>query len=142
MSRWTEQDLQRVLSDRGKARQDAATPKPSKYRNVKVMIDGEKFDSKREAAEWQRLRLRERAGEIFHLRRQVPIDLQCPDPESPVGDVGALTVAVFVADFVYRDTADAKEHVIDVKGGKETAMFTLKRKWLFLQSGIEIEVVR
>ncbi len=137
MGSWTEQDLQRLLSDRGKARQDAATPKPSKYRNVKVVIDGERFDSKREAAYWSELKLREKAGEISGVLRQVAYPLYAPSHES----TACVEVATYIADFAFFDH-EGTRHLQDVKGGKETAMFTLKRKWLYLQSGIEIEVVR
>jgi len=43
----------------------------SKYRNRKTVVDGITFDSKREAARWQELKLLERAGEITELERQV-----------------------------------------------------------------------
>ncbi len=140
MSQWTEADVQRVLSDRGKARQDAA-PKPSKYKNIKVVIDGERFDSKREAQYFQELKLREKAGEIYDVKRQVEYALTCPTRE----DLPAL-VSSYLADFTFWEVMPRDEphafHIVDIKGGKETAMFTLKRKWLYLQSGIDIEVVR
>ena len=41
----------------------------TKYGNTRVSVDGMPFDSKREAARWQELRLMERAGEISDLRR-------------------------------------------------------------------------
>lgn len=45
--------------------------KRSKFRNVRTTVDGEKFDSKREARRWVVLRQLERAGQITKLRRQV-----------------------------------------------------------------------
>lgn len=139
---WTEDQYSAFMSDRGKAAQTAqaaTTNKTSKYRNVKVEIDGEKFDSKREAAYWQELKLREKAGEITGLERQLPFALYAP----ALGDPGTnVEVASYIADFQYFDHATGATHVVDIKGGKETAMFALKRKWLFLQSGIEIEIIR
>lgn len=41
-----------------------------KHGNKKVVIDGLKFDSKREAARWQELLLLERTGSISGLERQ------------------------------------------------------------------------
>ena len=112
-------------------------PKVSKYRNVRVVVDGEKFDSKREAAYWQELKYREKAGEIDSLQRQVPFDLMCPIvlhfPESTV-------VARYIADFVYQDLKLGHSRVVDAKG-KRTAIYALKKKWLELQSGIVIEEV-
>ncbi|HMF67764.1 MAG TPA: DUF1064 domain-containing protein, partial [Phyllobacterium sp.] len=51
-------------------RQLAAKPKRSKYGNVKVVIDGESFDSKIEAEFFHHLRLRERIGEVYGIVRQ------------------------------------------------------------------------
>ncbi len=42
----------------------------SKYGNEPVIIDGVRFDSKREGERWRFLKLREEAGEISHLERQ------------------------------------------------------------------------
>lgn len=43
----------------------------NKYRNVKTVVGGIQFDSKREASRWQELKLLERAGKIAGLKRQV-----------------------------------------------------------------------
>ena len=42
-----------------------------KYHNIKTVINGERFDSKKEAARWQELLLLQRAGKISRLNRQV-----------------------------------------------------------------------
>jgi len=107
----------------------------SKYRNVQTVADGLKFDSKREADYWMGLRLRERAGEITELQRQVDLPLTCPSKEK---DGTATVVAHFRADYIYLENGIT--HVVDAKG-KRTRMYDLKKKWLFLQSGIEIEEV-
>lgn len=111
--------------------------KPSKYRNVKTVIDGQVFDSKKEAAHWQLLRARELAGEITGLKRQVPFNLCCPCVEG-----GHVVVARYVADFTYTSVHALVNvaHVVDVKG-KRTAMYQLKKKWLELQGDIVIEEV-
>jgi hypothetical protein len=113
-----------------------AIAKPSKYKNVKVVVDGITFDSKREAAYWVGLKAREKAGEINCLRRQVVFPLMAPQASSPSFGV---QVAFYIADFVF-DDADGHRHVVDAKGAR-TAIYKLKRKWLFLQDGIEIEEV-
>lgn len=43
----------------------------NKFHAKKVGVDGIKFDSQKEAARWQELKLLERAGEICELERQV-----------------------------------------------------------------------
>ena len=140
MTRWTAEDVRAVEARRLK-QQDVA--KPSKYRNVKVVVDGEKFDSKREAAYWQQLKVRERIGEIQGLERQVPFDLLCPYLQ---GSGDNRVVATYIADFTYRTfgpetwNPDGDLHVVDAKG-RRTALYALKKKWLELQDGIVIEEV-
>jgi len=124
---------------------------PSKYRNVKTVIDGLKFDSKREAAIYAELRMREKAGEIRNLLCQVRMPLFAPDlacvGEGPfdVATVPALVVvADYIADFTFLELheGDWRKVIADAKGGRNTQMFTLKKKWLELQQGIEIREIR
>ena len=46
--------------------------KPSKYRNVKVKIDGITFDSKAEAAYYEYLKILVRTGDVSYFLMQVP----------------------------------------------------------------------
>jgi len=107
-------------------------PARSKYRNVKVTIDGITFDSRREAAYWQGLKARERNGEITDLQRQVIFPLCCPFEDR------AVMVSSYVADFVYYE--HGKRHVVDAKGHRDK-VYKLKRKWLRSQDGVTIEEV-
>lgn len=116
-------------------RKDLPAPKQSKYRNVRVEVDGLSFDSKREANQWLRLKARELAGEIRNLRRQVIFPLLAPVASSPGVNV---EVARYVADFCFEEVSDGRLCVVDAKGVK-TALFKLKAKWLELQSGIVVE---
>lgn len=143
MAPWTQEDVDRHNAKLG-AKMPAHVPAPqkSKYRNVRTVVDGEKFDSQREASYWAELILREKSGEIANLKRQVKFELYCPTIFRPEGIDSWTQVAFYVADFVFDDLREKRQCVQDIKGQKETAMFALKRKWLLLQSGIEIEVVR
>jgi hypothetical protein len=68
-------------------RADSAKPKkPSKYRNVPVTVDGIRFASKREAAYYCELKLREKAGEVSGLSLQ-RTDCSSP-PTSPTSAFG------------------------------------------------------
>lgn len=129
---------------RMQARGSAQAPKASKYKNVKVTIDGHKFDSKREAAIYAELKLREKAGEIRNLQLQVPFELNAPAEMYPPD--GRVQVAEYIADFTFEERGVVpiswKFVVADCKGGRNTQMFQLKKKWLFLQSGIEIRELR
>lgn len=124
------------------SRQPAPEPttinsKPSKYRNVKTVADGHRFDSQREATRWMALRAREAAGEIEGLQRQVRFPLYAPQMD----EVGAtqtghcLQVAEYVADFVYRE---AGKLVVEDAKARRISPYPLKAKWLYLQQGIKI----
>ena len=56
----------------------SGAPKASKYRAVKTTIDGITFDSKKEAAEYGRLKLLEQAGVISDLELQPRFEIHAP----------------------------------------------------------------
>ncbi len=68
---------------------DAAKPKRLKYGNRKVEIDGMKFDSQHEAAVYQDLMARVKAGDLKVVCRQVPFDL--PGGIRYIADFVAIT---------------------------------------------------
>lgn len=113
------------------AMQKAAQNKPSKYHAQPVVVDGIRFDSKRETARWSQLVLLQRAGEISDLRRQVPFVL------IPKSDNGREIV--YKADFVYRDKSGA-EIVEDAKGVR-TDVYRLKKRLMAEKYGIIIREV-
>lgn len=121
----------------------------SKYHSVKVYVDGIRFDSRREAKEWLRLRSLEQAGEISSLRRQVPYTLikeqRERDTVGPRGGVkkGKLIErpCTYIADFVYIDK-DGNEVVEDVKSkATRTPEYIIKRKLMLERKGIRIKEV-
>ena len=107
-----------------------STNRISKYGNQKVVVDGIKFDSKKEASRYQELRLLRRAGKIDNLRLQVPYVLI---DKSKYG--GAIK---YIADFVYYDNELQKEIVEDTKGYL-TDLYKLKRRLMAERYGIEIK---
>jgi hypothetical protein len=127
----TEAQLRKRLPDA------TASKSASKYRNVKVEVDGLRFDSKREALYWLDLKAREAAGEIRDVRRQVVFGLF-----APVHDKPGMTAMVssYIADYTYVVVATGSPVVVDVKGVR-TRLYLLKKKWLAIQSGIVIEEV-
>lgn len=108
----------------------------SKYKAMREVVDGLKFDSKHEARVWCELRIKERAGEISNLRRQVPYQLYASTRDGAI--VGDVTV--YVADFVYIDTATNEEVVADAKG-VITQTFALKKKMMKVCHNIEIQLL-
>lgn len=111
-------------------------PKARKYRNEPVELNGERFDSKAEAARWAQLRLLERAGEIRELRRQVRYEL-VPSQRTAAGK--HVAPVAYVADMVYLD-GQGRQVVEDVKGFR-TADYKLKVKLMLHVHGIEIREV-
>lgn len=112
----------------------------SKYHNVKVTVDGEQFDSKREASYWLLLKARQRAGEIRDLRRQVPVGLFCQASRPTTPASWGIQVSSYIADFEYFTDNPQTRHLVDAKGHR-TALYKLKAKWVTLQLGITIEEV-
>lgn len=102
----------------------------SKYHNIKTVVNGITFDSKREAFYYNLYRRREKAKELFNLQRQIPYVFKLNDKK----------IFTYKADFQYTDT-DGKTHVIDVKGVL-TPVFRLKKKLIEAQHNIEIEIVK
>ena len=101
--------------------------KASKYKNKKVKVGDVTFDSKREAARYGELCLRERIGEIEEIELQ---------PRFPLV-VNGQKVATYVADFRYRVKATGAVVVEDVKGVR-TAIYRIKKKLVAALHGIEI----
>ena len=110
--------------------------KQSKYHAEKTIIDGERFDSKREAERWQELRLMEKVGEISNLRRQVKYEL-IPAFKKP-GERTERSVS-YIADFVYTENG---ETVVEDSKGFRTETYKLKRKLMIEKYGIWIRETR
>lgn len=102
----------------------------SKYHNIKTVVNGITFDSKREAFYYNLYRKLEKAKKIFNLQRQIPYVFKLNDKR----------IFTYKADFQYTDS-DGKTHVIDVKGVL-TPVFRLKKKLIEAQHNIEIEIVK
>ncbi len=107
--------------------------KGSKYHAQKTVVGGITFDSKREAARWQELKLMEKAGAIQNLQRQVKYEL-IPILKK-TGERTERSVN-YIADFVY--TENGKTVVEDSKGFK-TEAYKIKRKLMILRYGIWIK---
>jgi len=106
----------------------------SKYRNVKTVVDGITFDSKREADRYCELKLLQRAGRITDLRLQVPFELQ------PAFTVNGKKVRPihYIADFMYKENG---VYVVEDVKGQRTKEYMLKRKMYAYKYGQEIKEV-
>lgn len=96
----------------------------NKYFNKKVMVDGIKFDSKKEAKRFQELMILKKTGLIKELELQPTFELQ----ESYTNNKGEKVRAItYKADFIYFDKHLNRYIVEDVKGFK-TDVYKLKKK--------------
>jgi hypothetical protein len=107
-----------------------------KYRAKKTEVDGIVFDSKLEAHRYHELKLLEKAGEIFDLRRQVKFELL---PSQRLDNKVVERPVYYVADFVYLE--NGKQIVEDTKGVK-TRDYVIKRKLMLYVHHIKIKEVR
>lgn len=123
-------------------------PPYSKYKAHKVVVNGIKFDSKKEAKRYKDLLLLEQAGTIKDLQRQVKYAL-IPAQYAPdiIGKRGGHKrgkllerECSYVADFVYTDTESGQTVVEDVKGFR-TEVYKIKKKLLLERYGIQIKEV-
>lgn len=106
----------------------------TKYNNKKITVDGQIFDSKKEASRYKELRLLEKAGAIHDLRMQVKFTLIPAQRDEATGKVIERECS-YKADFVYEE--DGKTVVEDVKGFR-TKEYIIKRKLMLWRYGIRI----
>ena len=97
----------------------------NKYGAIKTTVDGIKFDSKKEAARYQVLKLMEKSGDIFDLVLQPKFDLI----------VNGTKIGFYKADFQYTNAFAVV--VEDVKGMK-TPIYNLKKKMIKAIYGFDI----
>lgn len=108
--------------------------KKSKYSSTKTDIDGIRFDSKKEAEFYAELKLREKVGEITHLRLQPRYLLQ----EAFKHDGKQYREMESVADFEYIESGVTV--VVDVKGFR-TAVYMIKRKLFLYRYGDKVKFI-
>lgn len=87
----------------------------SKYKAVPTLIDGIRFPSKKQARDYQELKLQQLAGNIGYLRLEVPFEIK----------VKGIKICRYIADFVY--SSGGNEIIADSKG-VITPVFRLKWK--------------
>lgn len=123
----------------------------NKYHNKKIILDGEVFDSKREAVRYYELKLLEKSGAISGLKRQVTFELIPVQREKstkvykkgrkkgqPVEGKIIEKAVTYIADFVYVDNTTGKTIVEDAKGMR-TDKYIIKRKLMLYIHGIKVQ---
>lgn len=129
---WTEEEFQSWLTKQGKAEHLPVPLKKqpeSKYRNQKVATEEGTFDSKREYARWNELKLMQQAGLISALEHHKRIPLE----------VNGKPICDYIADFVYYE--NGAEVWEDFKG-MQTDVFRLKKKLIHAVYGKEVKITK
>lgn len=104
----------------------------NKYRNIKTIVDGIRFDSKREAERYSELKLLERAGVITDLKLQPKFEL--------IPKHNGNRALTYIADFSY--TEGGEKIIEDVKG-METKEFKIKKKLFeYFYPDLKLKIVR
>jgi Protein of unknown function (DUF1064) len=113
--------------------------KPSKYKNIKTIMDGIKFDSLKESRRYAELKLLEKAGEIEALELQKPFVL-CG---SVVLNGRRKPPVKYIADFCYRvqDKGEYYQFVEDVKSARTRKLPVYRLKIHLLKSIHDITVI-
>lgn len=103
-----------------------------KYGNKRVEEDGFTFDSLAERAEYRRLKLRLRAGEIADLSVHPKFGIV----------VNQVKVCSYIADFSFTDVGTGQLVIVDVKSpASRTPVYKLKKRLMFACLGLEITEV-
>jgi hypothetical protein len=100
-------------------------PAEHKFHAKRTYVDSIAFDSKKEAARYQELRLAEKAGVIANLELQ---------PRYPL-IVNNVALGSYVGDFLYEENG---ERVVEDVKGMKTPVYRLKKKLLKAIYGIDI----
>jgi len=115
-------------------------PKPAKYRNVRVRIDGITFDSLREAARYGELKLLQGAGLIRDLEVHPVYALQVLELTEATAPPWVIhTVGTYAPDFRYHVEVTGQVIIEDVKSPPtRTDLYVWKKKHVEAQYGITI----
>lgn len=122
----------------------------SKYGNKKVALGGIVFDSIKECEHYEHLCLRQAAGEITDLQRQVKFELKPAYYEDVVVQLKTKTKIVkklvqygiyYIADFTYKENGNLI--VCDCKASKtfQDEVYRLKKKLMYSELGIKIKEI-
>lgn len=104
-----------------------AHSRPNKYRAKPVTLDGMRFASKAEAKRWSELRIKQMAGMISELKRQVTMPLT----------INGVDCGVYTADFSY---VEKGELVIEESKGYFDTASKLRIKIVEALYGIKVRI--
>ena len=108
----------------------------NKYGNIKTVVDGIKFDSKKEANRYQELKVLKSIGKIENLKLQPRYELQ---PKYRINGRNIRNLE-YKADFEYIDKKTGEIITEDVKGMK-TPVYKIKKKLFEYKYNREIKEI-
>lgn len=99
-----------------------------KYGNIPTVVNGERFDSKKEAARFVELTLLQRAGAISDLKRGTRYEFYHNE----------VKIGSYKPDFIY--TENGQQIIEDVKGGSatKTQAYMMRKKMMKAFFGIDV----
>ena len=106
-----------------------------KYNNKKVVINGMKFDSRREASRYIELKLLMQAGIITDLQTQVKFELIPSQKKDKKTIERPIT---YIADFVYKENGEV---VVEDTKGFCTKDYIIKRKLMLFMKQIQVKEI-
>lgn len=111
----------------------------NKFFNKKVIVEGIKFDSTKEANTYLNLKEQEKQGIIKDLKLQEEYVLQ---DKFKLNNKTRREIR-YKADFTYITTEDNKLHVVDVKSPytAKDKVYRMKKKMFEYRYGIELEEI-
>ena len=110
----------------------------NKYFNKKVIVDGIKFDSKKEAKRYTELIMLKRAGLIKELELQKVFELQPKYINNKGEHIRSIT---YKADFFYYDNQKEQYIVEDTKGFRTDTYKIKKKLFEYVYPNLTIEEI-
>ena len=102
-----------------------------KYKNVKTILDGISFDSRKESARYSDLKLMHRAGAITDLTLQPKFDIV----------INGQKVCSYIADFSYVENGVTVVEDVKSEMTRKLPTYRLKNKLMRAVHGIEIREI-
>ena len=97
----------------------------NKYNNIKIEIDGVKFDSKAEYKRFTELSLFQKVGNISELKKQVKFELQAKFKDNNGNNIRAIH---YIADFTYSESGKFIVEDLKSKATAKDKVYILKKK--------------
>lgn len=131
MQNRTRNSTVRETSRSPKRETDKVEPAPRrKYGNVPTVVDGQRFDSKKEAGRYEELKGLELAGAIADLRCQVPFEF----------NHGRVKIGTYKSDFTYLENGELIVEDVKSVATRDLGVFRLKKRLMLAFFGIEVRI--